>query len=119
MYSQNGIVEQTIGLMTNDSRTLLLGAMWQWPDMISTLLWPYAWKEVERRNNDFLYNRHGKHLIQSFAKVTHPPKLRDRHKWGCPVFVLHDKARELVNPKWDPKPGLRYIWAFHIFMLVR
>ena len=106
-HNQNGIVERNIGLMTNGSRTLLLRAMRRWPDMISTLLWPYAWKEVERRNNYFSYNRHGEHPIQSFAKVTYPPKLRDYHTWGCLVFVLHDKAREVVNPKWDPKARLR------------
>ena len=102
-HNQNGIIERTIGLMTNDSRTLLLGAMRRWPDMISTLLWPYAWKEVERRNNYFSYNRHGVHPVQSFANVSYPPRLRDWHTWGCPVFVLEDKAREHMNPKWDPK----------------
>ena len=45
-HGQNGIVERNIGLMTNDSRTLLLGAMRRWPDMISTLLWLYTWKEL-------------------------------------------------------------------------
>ena len=96
-HNQNGIIERTIGIMTNDSRTLLLGAMRRWPDMISTLLWPYAWKEVERRNNYFSYNRHGVHPIQSFANVLYLPRLRDWHTWGCPVFVLEDKAREHIS----------------------
>ena len=40
-HNQNGIVERKIGLWTNDSRTLLIHAQHHWPEMISTILWPY------------------------------------------------------------------------------
>ena len=58
---------------------------------------------MERRNNYFCYNRFGVHPIQTFANASYPPQLRDRHTCGFPIFVLQDKARELLNPKWDPK----------------
>ena len=51
VHHQNGIVERRIVKLTNDSRILLLHAQRHWPEMVSTILWPYACKEVERRDN--------------------------------------------------------------------
>ncbi len=66
-HNQNGIVERKIGLWTNDSRTLLIHAQRHWPEMISTILWPYAWKAIEYRDNIFGLNRNGQHPVQAFS----------------------------------------------------
>jgi len=104
-HNQNGIVERKIGLMTNDARTLLIHAQRHWPEMISTVLWPYAWKAVEYRNNVFGLNRNGKHPAQAFGGFHLPfnAQLRDQHTWGCPVYVLESKAADGMIPKWNPK----------------
>ena len=104
-HNQNGIVERKIGLWTNDARTLLIHAQRHWPEMITTVLWPYAWKAVEYRDNIFGLNRNGDHPIQAFcgAKLPFNAQLKDQHTWGCPVFVLESKAANHMMPKWDPK----------------
>ena len=114
-HHQNGIVERRIGKLTNDSRTLLLHAQRHWPEMISNILWPYAWKEVERRDNIFGLNRYGRHPIQHFtgSNVPFPVQLRDQHTWGCPIFVLESKAANGNKlPKWNPKARVGISWPF-------
>jgi len=71
--------------------------------MTSTILWPYAWKEIERRNNHFSYNANGIHPEVDFGNTKYSIRLRDQHTWGCPVYVLSDEARDLKSPKWDAK----------------
>ena len=107
-HHQNGIVERKIQSWTNDSRTLLIHAQRHWPEMISSILWPYAWKEIERRDNIFGINKHGRHPIQAFggSKLPFTVQLRDQHTWGCPVYVLESKAADGKMPKWDPKARL-------------
>ena len=71
--------------------------------MISNVLWPYAWKEIERRMNLFGFNKLGQHPENTFGNLNFAANLKDQHTWGCPVFVLSAQARELQVPKWDPR----------------
>ena len=102
-HHQNGIIERKIGTMSSATRILLMHAMRNWPEMISNVLWPYAWKEVERRMNLYGFNKHGEHPENTFGNLKYTSNLKDQHTWGCPVFVLSAKARELKIPKWDPR----------------
>ena len=102
-HHQNGIVENHIGLLTRWSRTSLLHAKRHWPEMITTILWPYALKAASQRYNQFHINKQGLSLEQRFLGSTFKPLITNRHPWGCPVFVLTDSARENKSPKWDPR----------------
>ena len=48
-HHQNGIVERHIGTLTNGARTNLLYAQRKWPEAVGTILWPFAWKDFERK----------------------------------------------------------------------
>ena len=50
-HHQNGIVESHIDVLTRGSRCLFLHVQRCWPTVITTLLWPFAWKDYERRRN--------------------------------------------------------------------
>ena len=89
--------------MSSGTRTLLMHALRNWPEIISTILWPYAWKEVERRMNLFGFNQHGDHPECSFGNLQYSNCLKDQHTWGCPVYVLSADAREQRVPKWDAR----------------
>ena len=74
--------------------------------MITTVLWPYAWKAIEYRNNIVGLNQNGKYPAQAFGgfKLPFNVQLRDQHStWGCPVYVLESKAADGMMPKWDAK----------------
>jgi len=78
-------------------------SMRNWPETISNILLPYAWKEVERRMNLYSFNKHGEHPENTFGNLKYTSNLKDRHTWGCPVFVLSAESRKLKITKWDPR----------------
>ena len=48
-HHQNGVAENHIERLTRGSRTNLLHAQWRWPEAIGEILWPFSWKDYERR----------------------------------------------------------------------
>ena len=50
-HHQNGIVESKNRILTEGARTLLLHAICMWPQMIGTMLWPFAFKTMAERLN--------------------------------------------------------------------
>ena len=96
-------MENHIGLLTRWARTSLLNAKRYWPEMISTILWPYALKAASIRYNQLHFNKDGLSPEQRFSGTTVQPMVTNRHPWGCPVFVMTDSARENLSPKWDPR----------------
>ena len=98
-HHQNGVVENQIGLLTCWARTSLLHAKRYWPEMISTILWPYALKSACQRYNELHFNKNGLSPEQRFSGSIHKPMVGNRHPWGCPVFVMTDSARENKSPK--------------------
>ena len=101
-HHQNGIVENMIGLLTRSSRTNLLHAKQRWPQAISTILWPYALKAACATYNDLHLDENGASPESKFASVDCAPVLSNRHPWGCPVFVLTEKAQNGKAPKLEP-----------------
>ena len=67
-HHQNGLVERHIKTLTLGSRTLLLHAIQHWPEMISTILWPFASKESSRRHNLFRINKNGQTPALAFSQ---------------------------------------------------
>ena len=47
----SGIIENNVGILTRRSRCLLLHAQRRWSKVITSLLWPFSWKDYERRRN--------------------------------------------------------------------
>ena len=78
-HHQNGIVENHIGLLTRWSRTSLLHAKRHWPEMITTILWPYALKAASQRYNQFHINKQGLSPEQRFSGSTVKLLITNRH----------------------------------------
>jgi hypothetical protein len=67
-------------------RTLLLHAKWHWPEVITTILWPFTLKAGVKAHNGFKLDNDGKTPVQKFStgdagNIKHA--LPDRHTWGC------------------------------------
>ena len=68
--------------------------------------WPFAWKDYERRYNNFYLDDDGlSPLSNQFTKTTVKADIRDFHPFGCPVFVLASGLQSAGSfiPKWDPR----------------
>ena len=102
-HHQNGLIEKFIQDLTRGARTLLLHAKRHWPEAIGTILWPFALKAFEDRRNHWHLDANGKSPLQKFSNVYHTQDIKQWHTFGCPVFVLEDKAANGVIPKWDPR----------------
>ena len=100
---QNGIIERHIGLLTESVRTILLHTKQRWPEVISTILWPYAWKTAEFTSITLKYV--GILMLQVIFMKTKESNynITDYHTWGCPVFVLESQAQMKMDPKWNPR----------------
>ena len=104
-HHQNGIIERHIGLLTTSTRTLLLHAKRHWPEAISTILWPFAWKAAERRHNILHVNEGGSSPENIFCGNKTDIDLSIFHPWGCPIFVLDYRGTSTIGkiPKWEPR----------------
>ena len=112
-HHQNGIIECHIGILSATARTLLIHARYLWPDAISPLLWPYAWKLSEYQHNRFK-TKQGSSPINKFSMSTDVSTqeqnesidINIQHTFGCPVYVMTGPAQSNVLPKWDPRARL-------------
>ena len=104
-HHQNGISERHIGTLTHGARTNLLHAQRRWPEAIGSILWPFAWKDFERRYNHLYLDENGDSPISKFASTKVKVDLKQFHPFGCPVFVLQSKLQSAGSsiPKWDPR----------------
>ena len=106
-HHQNGIIERHIGLLTSGTRTTLLHAQRNWPDAISSLLWPFAWLETEFRYNHLALDSSGRSPFHRHTGSDIRPDLSTLHPLGCPAYVLDARAQIGQSiPKWDPKSRL-------------
>ena len=102
-HHQNGLIEKFIQDLTRGARTLLLHAKRHWPEAIGTILWPFALKAFEDRRNHWRLDDKGRSPIQKFSNVYSTPDIKNWYTFGCPVFVLEEKAANGVIPKWNPR----------------
>ena len=68
-HRQNGIGESHIGVLTRGSRCLLLHTQRRWPNVITTLLFPFAWTDYERRRNELHTSEGIKSPLARFSGV--------------------------------------------------
>ena len=78
-HHQNGIIERHIGELTAGTRMNLLHAQRRWPDAISSILWPFAWKDYERRLNHFRLDATGRSPEMKFSNSEFRVCLKDFH----------------------------------------
>ena len=104
-HHQNGIIERHILELTYGARTNLLHAQRRWPEAVGSILWPFAWKDFERRYNNLILDDDGRSAANRFAGSDVRADLRDFHPFGCPVFVLDEALQGSIGgtPKWNPR----------------
>ena len=107
-HHQNGIIESHVGFLTRGSRCILLHDQRRWPNVITTLLWPFSWKDDERRRNEIHTDLDNRSPLARFSGVDWLPELKNYHTWGCPTYVLDDGLQDDGSkiPKWDPRSRL-------------
>jgi hypothetical protein len=93
---QNGIAERRIRDLKEQGRTMLLHAQHQWPEAVTTALWPYA---VRTGNKVFNHapllrgERKDQTPFESFTGSQISAEPRHHHTFGCPVYVLDSKLQ--------------------------
>ena len=103
---QNGIAEAMNKKLSHGTRTSLLHAKRKWPDVISTILWPFCYNNVEERQNNLYLNADGMSPIEILLGHKEEIAAEDFHTWGCSVFVLHSSLQsgnDIGPPKWEPR----------------
>ena len=86
-HHQNGITECNIQTITECTHTMLILAMTEWPDVITTELWPFALKLAIDIQNATPTDS-GLSPEEIFTRRKSRNRLKDFHTFGCPVFVL-------------------------------
>ena len=88
--------------LTLTARTLLVHAQSHWPEYITTMLWPIAFKAVQDRMGELNFGIDGKTPDMRFSGVgVKSLRLRDFHTFGCPCYVLDSRLQ--TDPKRVPK----------------
>ena len=115
-HFQNGIAENAIKINTGNARAMLLHAMYRWPAVVRSYLWPFAvaiadWNRNNlRKRNDSLTSMEYIHDIHDDLGE----KLKCSHPFGCPAFVLAAPVQDCNKiPKWDSRVRIRaYVGRF-------
>eukprot|EP00957_Ditylum_brightwellii_P100577 7666354-Ditylum_brightwellii.AAC.1 len=75
------------------------------PNVISTVLWPFCYKNTDEHYNHLHLNIDGISPIECLMGHREELVAGDFHTWGCPVFILDaafQNSRGIGQPKWDP-----------------
>ena len=107
-HHQNGIVERKIRTITTWARTMLLHAMYRWPQIITEEFWTFAVAQAVKIHNAMpLKGRGDKAPWEMFTDEECPWSPGDFQVFGCPVYVL---AKELQDgndvKKWKERARL-------------
>ena len=74
-----------------------------WPEAVSTMLWPYALLHAVFRHNNFDMGEDGLVPLQRYSGDRTALDITIMHTWGCPVYVLDARLQgNGMIPKWDP-----------------
>jgi Reverse transcriptase (RNA-dependent DNA polymerase) len=103
---QNGMAEGAIRIIVSRARTLMLHAVWHWPEMEDASLWPMAMAHAVHIYNHTPNELTGIAPIETFSgSLSDGQALRNLHTWGCPTYVLEPRLTEAGGkiPKWQPR----------------
>ncbi len=104
-HHQNGIAERRIKTLGEDARTMLAHGAHLWPEAVSKLLWPFAYKAACRSRNKFKLDAAGLSPEEKLAGIKAPRIIKNEHTLFCPVYVLAGKLQSGIGgiPKWNPR----------------
>jgi hypothetical protein len=94
-HHQNGVAERRIRDLQDSARAILLQAYRLWPDAINVHLWPYALRNAADIRNPTTNDKRKKTPSAAFSQAERQPKLKDFHRFGCPVYVLDARIQSL------------------------
>ena len=83
-HHQNGVIERHFQRLTSSARAILLHAKRHWPSMISTILWPFAYKYAELIYNHLHVDDVGLSPAEKFCDTSVKIEPGNFHTWGCP-----------------------------------
>eukprot|EP00957_Ditylum_brightwellii_P084803 6447834-Ditylum_brightwellii.AAC.2 len=105
--SRNGTAKNINKRLNHSARTSLLHAIRKWPGVITTALWPFAYKPQDESHNHLELNTDGLSPIEVLLGHKEEIAAEDFHTWGCPIYVLDSTLQTWLGiepPKWDPLP---------------
>ncbi len=103
-HFQNGIAKRAIQDLSESTQKQLLHAQQQWPQTVSTALWPYALCNAAYLSNVLPAHKGGQSRVELFSRIRVGSNMRFLHTFGCPVFALHNSlALNTSLPRWDPR----------------
>ena len=106
-HHQNGIIERHFQTLSTRARIILLHAKRHWPEMIATVLWPFAYKYAELLHNHLSIDDKGYSPVQKFCNTTMSLDMHNFHTWGCPCYILDRKLQsQSMLQKWEPRARL-------------
>ena len=106
-HHQNGVIERHFQRLTTSARTILLHAKRHWSSMITTVLWPFAYKYAELLYNHLHVDALGLSPAEKFCNTPVKLEVNNFHTWGCPCYVLDARGQNgNMIPKWDPRSRL-------------
>ena len=105
-HFQNGIAENAIKINTGNARSMLLHAMYRWPAVITSNLWPFAVALADWNRNNLRKRSNGLTSLETIHDIHDHigEKLKHSHPFGCPAFVLAAPLQDGNKiPKWDSR----------------
>ena len=106
-HFQNGIAEQRIRDLQEQTRTSMLYAMNKWKRMVLICLWPYAMRHANDAANATPRKGEDQSPLERFSGVKVNPKLRNFHAFGCPTNVLDNALQSgQGSPNWKQRSRL-------------
>ena len=68
------------------------------------MLWPYELKAFEEKMNELNIDDDGINTMEKFSGITSEITIKNRHIWGCPVYVFDAilKGNIYGITKWEP-----------------
>jgi hypothetical protein len=104
---QNGICEKRIRDLQELTTTKLLHAEAKWPKVITSNLWPYAFRCANDAMNTTPRTKDRKLPIHLLTGSDAPTVMRHFHPFGCPTYVLNSKLQAGQSiPKWYKRARL-------------
>ena len=105
-HFQNGIAENAIKINTGNARSMLLHAMYRWPKVIKSNLWPFTVALADLNRNNLRIRANGLTSVEYLHRIHDgiEEKLKQSHPFGWPAFVLAAPLQDRNKiPKWDSR----------------
>eukprot|EP00957_Ditylum_brightwellii_P114982 8769693-Ditylum_brightwellii.AAC.1 len=105
-HHQNGIAKAMNKRLSHGARTIHLHVKRNWPDVITSIIWPFCYKCAEDHHNLLALNSDGLSPVEVLLGHKEELVATDFHTWGCPVFVLDANLQTgtgIGPPKWNPR----------------